>query len=174
VTNPHASDHVHLAIEVLKKASLFDPAFSKPDHGMALAWAEALSKYKFDVRDCLDGVSLHYENHRERITVADVIRNARGIRKERAEREKATEARAIGAAPPASDATRNRIMQWAQGKFGIDRDLEAVARLDPPPASLADAHQRLAATDSAWDIARVAKAMHKWNVQRRDGQVTAA
>ena len=86
-----ATDDTVIAVaHVLAKAALYDPRFSKPDEGKAIAWAEALEPHRFDVHDMLQAVVGFYSENLDRtLMVADVIGRTKAIRRERAEREDA-------------------------------------------------------------------------------------
>lgn len=73
--------NIDTAAAVLAKASLFDPSFSNPDLGIAVAWAEALGGV--NQGDALAAVTDHYQQQTRRIMPADVLAGVRAIRKER-------------------------------------------------------------------------------------------
>lgn len=100
MTDVIASDTTVIAVaHVLAKAALYDPRFSKPDEGKAIAWAEALQPHNFDVHDMLNAVVGFYSENLDRpLMVADVIGRAKAIRRERAEREDANAREARAAA----------------------------------------------------------------------------
>ncbi len=89
-TQTITDDTVIAVAHVLGKAALFDPRFSKPDEGKALAWAQALQPHNFTTEDILDAVVKFYSDNADRtLMVADVIARAKAIRRDRAQREDA-------------------------------------------------------------------------------------
>lgn len=86
-----ASDTTVIAVaHILAKAALYDPRFSKPDEGKAIAWAEALQPHNFDTHDMLAAVVNYYSENLDRpLMVADVIGRTKAIRRDRAQREDA-------------------------------------------------------------------------------------
>ena len=84
-----ATDDTVIAVaHLLAKAALYDPRFSKPDEGKAIAWAEALEPHRFDVHDMLQAVVGFYSENLDRpLMVADVIARSKAIRKDRSQRE---------------------------------------------------------------------------------------
>ena len=78
------------AAQVLAKCACFDPTFSRPDPAIAIAWAEAFNHHKLELHDLLNAVTRHYADTPERAMPATIIRQARELRRQRAEHEKAT------------------------------------------------------------------------------------
>ncbi|MDV6276399.1 hypothetical protein R3Q06_23145 [Rhodococcus erythropolis] len=75
---------------ILGRSALFDNRFGEGDIGRASVWAEALAPYKLELPDALNAVTMHYRNEPSRMIMpADVIRIAREIRVDRAQREPA-------------------------------------------------------------------------------------
>ncbi|KZM68326.1 hypothetical protein [Nocardia terpenica] len=98
------------AARVLAKCACFDPMFSKPDPALAVGWAEAFTRYQLELPDLLDAVTRHYAESAERAMPTHLIRHAREIRRDRAEREKARPAALP--APPARSEHRAELMRW--------------------------------------------------------------
>lgn len=78
------------AAQVLAKCACFDPMFSKPDPALAAGWADAFSVYKLELPDLLDAVTKHYIESADRAMPSHIIKHARDIRRDRAEREAAS------------------------------------------------------------------------------------
>lgn len=77
---------------IIGRAALFDNRFSEADIGRGGAWAEALAPYNLELPDALNAVTVHYRNEPLRMIMpADVIRIAREIRIDRAQREPAVD-----------------------------------------------------------------------------------
>ncbi|MFC9892133.1 hypothetical protein ACFVMC_00425 [Nocardia sp. NPDC127579] len=97
------------ATRVLAKCACYDPVFSRPDPALATGWAEAFSRYDLTLADLLDAVTRHYCESADRAMPVHLIRHARDIRRDRAEREKA----GIPAlpAPPAGPSRRAEVMR---------------------------------------------------------------
>ncbi|MCM6776256.1 hypothetical protein NDR87_18820 [Nocardia sp. CDC159] len=97
------------AAQVLAKCACFDPSFSRPDKALAVGWAEAFSRYDLELPDLLEAVTRHYVESAERAMPTHLIRHAREIRRDRAEREKAHQAALE--APPASPEHRAEVLR---------------------------------------------------------------
>lgn len=124
-TQTITDDTVIAVAHVLGKAALFDPRFSKPDEGKALAWAQALQPHNFDTADILDAVVKFYSDNADRtLMVADVIARAKAIRRDRAQREDAD----------ARDQRANDLDR-RHGLRSVDRQLGnlPIAGADGPP-----------------------------------------
>lgn len=159
---------IDAAAEALAEAARFDRTFYQPDSELFEAWVRSVARLNLSVDDCLPAVQAHYEERVERITLADLIRGARLIRKDRAEREKAQQALALNGPRPASPVHRAAIMKQLRAQFGRDGDVDIIARLDPPSVSLDDAWRRLNQSQAEhWDKNRVAKAMRAWHDQQK-------
>lgn len=74
------------AAAVLAKAAAYDPVFSKPNPAMVAAWAEAFTEYGLCVEDLLAAVTKHYSESSERVMPVHIIRHARALRRDRADR----------------------------------------------------------------------------------------
>jgi hypothetical protein len=160
---------IDAATEALAEAARFDKAFYQPDPDLLEAWVRSIARLNLSVDDCLPAVQAHYEERAERITLADLIRGARLVRKDRAEREKAQQALALNGPRPASPDHRAAIMKQLRARFGKTGDVDVIARLDPPVTSLDDAWRRLNQSEPEhWDKSRVAKAMRGWHDQQKD------
>lgn len=112
------------AAQVLAKISLCDPLFPKPDANMARAWAEVFSVHGLDLPDLLAGVTALFADDtrasRDRVLPADVIRKARAIRRERAERDDAETRAAREAAIDAKiEAAQRRAVEQAASSQAI-------------------------------------------------------
>ena len=84
------------ASQVLAKCACYDPTFSRPDPAIAQAWAEAFDRYQLELPDLLAAVTRHYVESTDRAMPAHLVKHAREIRRDRAERENADpEQRAI-------------------------------------------------------------------------------
>lgn len=118
-------DTIIAVAHVLGKAALFDPRLSKPDDGKALAWAQAIQPHHFDTADMLAAVVKHYRENAERtLMVADVIAQAKAIRRDRAQREDAEQ----------RDARANALDR-RHGLRSVDRQLGnlPIGGADGPP-----------------------------------------
>ena len=114
------------AAKVLAKVKAHDPGASNPDRAVALAWAEAFAVHGLELRDLLDGVRDLFADDkrpRDRVLAADVIRKARAVRADRAERER------VAGTPEQLSAKRAAIEActlcdpngWADGLSGVYR-----------------------------------------------------
>lgn len=160
---------VRAVTQALAEIARYDKSFYKPTPDLMEVWIRSIARQNLPIDDCVHAVQVHYEERGERITLADLIRSARLIRKDRAEREKAQHARALNGPRPASPDHRAAIMKQLRAQFGKAGDVDMIARLDPPPASLDDAWRRLnLSAVEHWDKNRVAKAMRAWHDQRND------
>lgn len=95
------------AAAVLAKCACFDPVFSRPDAALATGWAEAFGRYDLELPDLLEAVTRHYCESADRAMPVHLIRHARELRRDRAEREKAHQA----ALPPGQTASSERRAQ---------------------------------------------------------------
>lgn len=160
---------IDAAAESLAEAARYDKAFYQPDAELLEAWVRSIAQLNLSVNDCLPAVQAHYEERTERIMLADLIRGARLIRKDRAEREKAQQALALNGPRPASPGHRSAIMKQLRAQFGMTGDIDVIDRVDPPPINLDDAWRRLNQSEAEhWDKNRVAKAMRAWHDQQKD------
>lgn len=87
--SPIVRDDTVIAVaHAFAKAALFDPRFSKPDEGKAIAWSEAIQPHNLNTTDMLQAVVNHYSDNPDRpLMVADIITRTKAIRKDRADRE---------------------------------------------------------------------------------------
>lgn len=88
--NSPTPEQISDAAAVLAKVKAHDPSAPNPDAAVALAWAEAFAVHGLKRDDLLAGVRVLYsdtERQRDRVLAVDVIKRARQIRRERAERD---------------------------------------------------------------------------------------
>ena len=73
----------------LARARLFDDKIGASDEGRIAAWSEAVDPYNLSHDDLMAAVTAYYQDNPDGRTmqVADLIRHARAIRRDRAERE---------------------------------------------------------------------------------------
>ena len=81
-----------------------DDRLGEADPVRLAIWAESVDRWKLGTDDLIEGVTRHYESGtlRPTIGVGDLIHHAREARRQRAEREKATEIHDAAALPAGS------------------------------------------------------------------------
>lgn len=94
MTRPATTTEIKNALIVLGKIATADQWAAKPDPAMAVTWAECFAVHDLGLPDLMAAViALYADETRDkanRTLPADVIRYARPIRRQRAEREKIT------------------------------------------------------------------------------------
>ena len=91
---------IRMAAAALSRAALFDDRVTDGDAARIAAWAEAMEPHQLPQADVLAAVTAHYQAAgADTMRVGDLIQGARSIRRDRAEREKATDAHNAWTAP---------------------------------------------------------------------------
>lgn len=91
---------IRCATAALGRAEIFDDRVTADEVRIA-SWAEAFAPFGFEQPDILGAVTAHYQQPGAQTPKpGDIIEGARKIRRERAEREKATGLAALPAPPP--------------------------------------------------------------------------
>jgi hypothetical protein len=76
------------ATDVLKLAGFLDDRAPHPDKGRIAAWAEQIHRHRLTRPDLMSAVQLYYDSHSNfPIQIGDVIELARGIRRDRGQRD---------------------------------------------------------------------------------------
>lgn len=80
------------AAQAWARARLYDDKLGPADAPRLAAWAESIERWKLDAPDLLQGVIRHYERQgAPTIQIGDLLHEAREVRRQRAEGEKAHE-----------------------------------------------------------------------------------
>lgn len=80
------------AAQAWARARLYDDKLGPADAPRLAAWAESIERWKLDAPDLLQGVIRHYERQgAPTIQIGDLLHEAREVRRQRAESEKAEE-----------------------------------------------------------------------------------
>lgn len=93
MTHQPTPDDVRATARTLAWIRSYDAGFPRADEAMVLAWARAFARHQLAPQDLEAGVDALFADDtrpRDRVLPADVIRQARKHRADRAEREKAT------------------------------------------------------------------------------------
>ncbi|WP_433592296.1 hypothetical protein [Nocardia sp. CA-145437] len=109
---------VRAAAAAWGRARIYDDKLGDPDKARLAAWAEAIERWQLDAPDLLEGVIRYYEAETTGRTmqIGDLLHHAREVRRQRAERDKATQAREAAAALPAGRSQYAGLPITAEGK----------------------------------------------------------
>jgi hypothetical protein len=111
-----------IAALALAKCAAYDPWFPKPSHATVEAWSEAISEYRLNAEDVLEGVKLAYRDNGSgfKPLPKDIVQAARAVRRERSERESDQERKVREEAIDAKAEGRREAIQQFASRFSID------------------------------------------------------
>lgn len=111
-----SQESVRAAAAAWSRARIWDDKLGDPDKVRLAAWAEAIDRWKLETPDLLEGVNVYYEGNTTGriIGIGDLLHNARESRRQRAERERATEIHA--------DVVAARALPHSYGGLPINAD----------------------------------------------------
>jgi hypothetical protein len=117
------NDYHQTAALALAKCAAYDPWFPKASLATVEAWAEAISEYRLDTDDVLEGVKVAYRENGSgfKPLPRDIVQAARNIRRDRAERESIEERhRRESAIDAKADGRIRHIADFAASRYAIE------------------------------------------------------